>query len=220
MSVLQKIRPIIFGMEDGLVSIWGLVVGVAVGSSSSNAVILAGLAGAVSAALSMAAGEYISSKSKREVQDAHIQVIRKKVKTNKKAVLNRLKKHWTKDEGLTNAEASTMAKIYGKSNERLIHHVFETDGFIESTLEKPTSNAALMFGSFVLAAMFPIGPFFFYPLAQAETFSFVLTGAALFTVGALKTEYTDKPWYKSGLEMLIIGAIAGLGGYIVGNYFA
>jgi len=217
--LLNKIRSIIFGMEDGLVSIWGLVVGVSVGSHSSSTVILAGLAGAVSAALSMAAGEYLSSKSKRELQDACISKIQRQVKRNKKLALKKLKTHYIQD-GFSNKQATMMVKAMARSNKHIIQQLVEAEGHTQTTLENPEQNAGYMFGSFILAALFPIGPFIFLPLVQAQQTSLVLTAVMLFIVGSTKAQATRKSWFASGFEMLIIGSLAGAAGYIVGNFFA
>ncbi|MFQ5620616.1 MAG: VIT1/CCC1 transporter family protein [Candidatus Nanoarchaeia archaeon] len=218
-DIIKKIRSIVFGMEDGLVSIWGLVVGVSVGSNSSQAVILAGIAGAVSAALSMAAGEYLSSKSKREVQVAAINRIRKQVKRNKKAALKRLKNHYI-DEGFTEKQAKTMISAMARSDKKIIQQLVESEGHVKQTLEQPQQNAYYMFFSFIIAALFPIAPFILQPIAQAQQTSLVVTAIALFLVGATKSQATEKSWFKSGAEMLVIGSLAGAAGYLVGNFFA
>ncbi len=217
--VLQQIRSVIFGMEDGLVSMWGLVVGVSVGSQASSAVILAGLAGAVPAALSMAAGEYLSSKSKREVQDVTVTNIEQLVKKHRKAALKRLARHYIK-EGFTQKQVGLLIRLIRRNAKKIVQQLVESEGQIEETLEHPAKNAALMFSSFLLASLFPIVPFMVFELALAQRVSFVLTAAMLFVIGASKTKVTKKQWWKSGFEMLVIGGLAGVSGYLIGNAFS
>lgn len=217
--VLQQIRSVIFGMEDGLVSMWGLVIGVSVGSQSSASVILAGLAGAIPAALSMAAGEYLSSKSKREMQDAAIVTIEQQVKKNKKAALKRLARHYIK-EGFTQKQVGLLIRLIRRNAKKIVQQLIESEGHVEETLEHPAKNAALMFTSFLLASLFPILPFMMFELSLAQQVSFVLTAVMLFVIGASKTKVTKKQWWKSGFEMLLIGGLAGVSGYLIGNAFS
>ncbi len=217
--VLQRIRSVIFGMEDGLVSMWGLVVGVSVGSHSSGAVILAGLAGAVPAALSMAAGEYLSSKAKREVQNAAILRIERLVTNNKKAALKRLERHYKK-EGFSEKQAKAIVKLIKSKKHQIVQQLVEEEGNVETVLENPGSNSLFMFTSFMLASLFPITPFMLFEIPSAQTVSFLLTGMLLFGIGATKTRVTKTNWLRSGLEMLFIGGLAGISGYLIGGFFA
>src|SRR3989338_5326324 len=99
----NAVRSIIFGVEDGIVSTWGLVVCVSAATHDSSLVILAGLAAAIPGALSMAAGDYLGSKSKRELQECCVGDARENIHRRKKSILARLSRRY-RAEGFTERE--------------------------------------------------------------------------------------------------------------------
>ncbi len=215
---LNGIRSCVFGLEDGLVSISGLVLGVSAGTMDANTVILAGIVGAVPAALSMAAGDYLSSKSKRELQEKSVSDTRKLVKQKKQQALDALRRHYA-HEGLHKTEIDLVLRHLSKNEKLLMRRLQEVHGFVQEQFEFPMMNAAVMFSSFIIAAFFIVLPFFVFPMQQAQLVTFVTTIAGLFFVGALKTRWTGKNWLVSGLEMLAVGGGVAVVGYALGTLF-
>jgi vacuolar iron transporter family protein len=216
-SIISKIRSLIFGLEDGIISIWGLVLGVSAGTHNSFIVILAGLAGSISAALSMAAGDYLSSKSKREVQESRISFLKSKIKKNKESVLDNLKNKYL-EEGFTSEEVSPWIGRLNQDDDLLLRKAEEEEGIIPDVFENPLHNALTIFFAFVLGSSLLLIPFFFLELGSAQIVSVIVAVVTLFSVGAVKTRFTKVSWWKSGFEMLIIGLGAAAVGFLIGSF--
>ncbi len=215
-SPILKIRSLIFGIEDGIISIWGLVLGVSVGTHDSFIVILAGLSGAIPAALSMAAGDYLSSKSKREIQESMIDETKKNIAHNKEKVLGNLKRKYI-HEGFSAKEINPWMHGLRRSNKLLLRKYEEECGCLPETFENPISNALTILVAFLVGSLLLLFPFFLLDLKSAQYTSLLIAVVALFVVGALKTKFTSKKWWKSGVEMLVIGLSAALVGFAIGK---
>jgi len=215
-SLLLRMRSLIFGIEDGIISIWGLVLGVSVGSHDSFIVILAGLAGAIPAALSMAAGDYLSSKSQREVQESKIAKIKNNIRKDKQVVLESLRRNYL-HEGFTSKEINPWMLRLSKNNKLLLRKYEEEHGISPENFDNPLKNALTILLAFLVGSLIPLVPFFLLEIKTAQIISLFMAVITLFIVGAVKTKFTEKVWWKSGLEMLSIGLLAGVIGFAIGK---
>ncbi len=217
-GVKDVVRDFVFGMEDGLVSNLGLVLGVYVGGGNAFIIVLAGAASMFTGAFSMSAGSYLSSKSQREVYEEEIKAAKEDLLKNPKKCYLGMKSA-LRGEGLGKEE---IAALFRKSS-RYQHPKFVCNymvqkkvGISKERLEVPFKNAFTMFFSFLLGSSFPLAPFLFLPLLPAAITAAVLTMAVLFGVGWAKSLYTKLSWFKSGMEVVFIGLGAGVIGYLVG----
>jgi len=221
--VKEVIRDFVFGMEDGLVSNLGLVLGVYVGGGDAFTIILAGFASMFTGAFSMSAGSYLSSKSQREVYEHEIETARNDLTKNPRRCYEEMRSSWMK-EGLSKEEIDRLLKKSSryKHPEFVCNYMVQKRvGISKEKLEVPLKNAVAMFFSFLLGSAFPIFPFLISKLNHLQLFpaaviSSTLTIAALFGVGWAKTTFTKLNWVKSGIEVVLIGLAAGIIGYIVG----
>ena len=210
-------REFVFGMEDGLVSNLGLVLGVYVGGAGSSVIVLAGLASMFAGAFSMSAGSYLSSKSQREVYEHEIHTAKKELKRNPKKHLREMKKI-LKKEKFDDDEVNAMLYHFQHHS----HHTFVTNyiqkkvGLFEERFDHPGRSAFTMFFSFLIGSLFPVMPFVFLSNSHAAVLAMILTIVALLSVGLAKAHYTHRNWCKSGLEIVIVGIGAGIIGYVVG----
>ena len=222
-NLKEVIRDFVFGMEDGLVSNLGLVLGVYVGGGDAFTIILAGFASMFTGAFSMSAGSYLSSKSQREVYEHEIETTMKELEKNPQKCYRDMKSLLIK-EGLGKKEIDLLFKKSSKYQ----HSKFVCDymvqkkvGISKEKMEVPLKNAIAMFFSFLVGSAFPIIPFLISKLNSlqlwpAAVISSALTIAALFGVGLAKASHTKLNWFKSGIEVVFIGLAAGLIGYFVG----
>lgn len=216
-GLLKAIRELVFGAEDGLVSILGLVTGVAAGTTDSKMVLLAGVVGAVSGAISMAAGDYLGVKS-------HIEVIQRRISEEAESI-RRYPEHeraelvdYYRERGLTPSEVHTIVPAVMRNQAFLMEEMAAHElGISPGELEAPASKAFWMFIAYIIAAVFPVLPYAFFFHYLAMRVSIAGTMIALFGVGAAKTVYTRRSWLKSGIEMLAIAMAAGLLGYLAGR---
>ena len=211
------VRDFVFGMEDGLVSNLGLVLGVWQGGGGQFAIVLAGLASMFAGAFSMSAGSYLSAKSQREVYEQEIRATKKFLKSNPQQCLLEMQ-GILKAEGFSAPEVKMMCRHFVQHDQSTFtkNYIQKKLGLSEARFEFPLKNAAMMFFSFLAGSLFPILPFVLTSESTAAILAPVVTIAALFLVGWAKTVYTKRSWLKSGIEIVLVGVGAGIIGYIVG----
>lgn len=215
----EMVRDFVFGMEDGLVSNLGLVLGVYVGGGSSFAIVLAGLASMFAGAFSMSAGSYLSAKSQKEVYENEIKDTQEFLEKNPKKCYLEMKRSLM-SEGLGESEIDALFKKSTKYKhpEFVCNYMVQKKvGISKEKLDVPLRNAFTMFLSFLLGSSFPIAPFILISYKMnAAIVAAILTMIVLFFVGWSKTYFTRRNWLKSGMEVVIVGLGAGVIGYIVG----
>jgi VIT1/CCC1 family predicted Fe2+/Mn2+ transporter len=210
------LRPAVFGAMDGLVSNFALIAGMDGGTSSgSKFIVLAGLAGLAAGAFSMAAGEYTSVASQRELAHAEIEVERKEIKKHPVDEEIELAETY-RAKGLDPDLASKVAKqFHADPDQALEEHVREELGIDPDDLPNPVVAAASSFVCFGVGAFIPLAPY----LLGAGTVvpSLILALTALFVCGAVVSRVTSRSWWYSGLRQLLLGAAAAALTYFVGT---
>jgi predicted membrane protein (TIGR00267 family) len=210
----------IYGMNDGIGSVFGVVAGVA-GATNASAtfVIVSGIAGVIANALSMGAGAYLATKSEREVYEAEIARERKEMETNPEQEREEMQLFYEL-KGFTSEEARQLAARMAEQPEQMLKTlVSEELGLSAETFPNPWREG-LSAGTFTaLGAVIPIIPFFFAEGMPAVVASFAISTLAYFVVGAAKVLVTGRNWFRSGLEMLLIGLGVGVLTYFIGTLF-
>lgn len=217
-SLLGDVREAIFGAQDGLVSTLAVVSAVSGAYHDRFPILIAGIAAALAGIFSMAAGEYLSSKSQREIGVAQILEERERVVRDPRLVQVELA-HILAEEGLPPDEASHIAEVIGRHREVLLNlKVLKQFGVaVEEAGGSALQGSMVMGAAFALGALAPILPYVLLPLGVATYVSVIATGAVLFGIGVVKTRWTHGNWLWSGLEILAIGALAGIVGYLFGT---
>lgn len=219
-SFLGEIREVVFGAQDGLVSTLAVVATVAGASTDNTAVLVAGIAAAIAGIFSMAIGEYISSKSQAEIFEWHIADERDEVETRPLEAEAEVA-YTFMEEGMPEEQAYAVAKQLGKHPESLLRTMVSKELGLthdeDDTAGSPLRGAAFMGGSFAVGAAFPILPFLFAEGLPALAAATLLTGLVLFVLGAIKSRWTHRSWLWSGLEIVVLAAVAGVAGYLFGT---
>ena len=217
-AFLGDIREAIFGAQDGLVSTVAVASTVAGATGDRFAVLVAGIASALAGVFSMAAGEYLSSKSQREIFEAQIAGEREEVETRPGEALAEVAYMFEAD-GLPPDEAAQVAGIVGQHPDVLLRTMVEKELalHVEEHAGSPMQGALVMGTSFGLGAIVPILPYLVLPVETAIWVSVIAAGAVLFGIGVAKSRWTRRSAVQSGLEILVIGAAAGVIGYFFGN---
>jgi VIT1/CCC1 family predicted Fe2+/Mn2+ transporter len=210
-------RAAVFGVNDGLVSNFSLVLGVAGAGSSSQVILLAGLAGLLAGALSMAAGEYVSVRSQRELLDAAAREL-------DPATLRALRDHEAGELALVfRAKGLPAEEAEQRAAALLADHNAEPWGAQAEAGQEVVGSAATAawssFAAFACGAAIPILPFVVTAGATAITVAAVLVGVALFATGAAAGVLTGGPLLRRGLRQLAIGAGAAIVTYGLGRIF-
>lgn len=215
----RNIREYIFGIEDGLVSTFGIITGVATASLSGYFVILAGLANMFAGGISMMAGTYLSTKSQREFYENELKREREEIKTMPKIEREEVKEIYYK-KGFRGKKLNHIIKLITSNKDIWLKvMIVEELGLIQHRFLNPLRSSGVMGLSFGVGSLFPLVPYFFVDVELAFPISIFLTVSGLFLFGAAKTIYTDKRWIKAGIEMVIVGMLAGIVGYLIGILF-
>ncbi|MBN2150171.1 MAG: VIT1/CCC1 transporter family protein [Candidatus Lokiarchaeota archaeon] len=213
------IREIVFGMNDGIVSIFALLAGIAGARVGPQQILITLLAATIAGALSMAAGEYLSSKSARNYIESEIHKERLEVKLCPDIEREEIRHIYTK-KGFSGEVLDQIVATITKDPELWVKEmVIEELGTAEIEQESELKGVIIIFVSFMGGAMFPTLPYMVLQFLGGETLFWVATFVTffgLFLVGALKKVVTGQNWIKSGLEMLIAGTLAFLASYGIG----
>ncbi|HEU5350430.1 MAG TPA: VIT1/CCC1 transporter family protein [Terracidiphilus sp.] len=207
----------IYGVNDGLGAIFGIVSGVS-GATAGNSkyVLLAGLSGMIASALSMGSGAYLAAKSEREIYEAELAREREAIALNG-AEARELLSLYYQVKGLPEEDADHVVDHIAEDPEQMLRALSsERLGSSEQSLAKPIVSASSGALSTAVGAIIPIIPFFFMSGVPAIVAAAIVSLAAHFAVGAAKSLITVRSWWASGLEMTIVGAVEGAVTYGIG----
>ncbi len=202
-------RPAVFGAMDGLVSNFALMVGVAggsqaVGIGNTTAIVLAGFAGLLAGAFSMAAGEYTSVASQAELAMAEIEIEKNELRQNPEAEIKELAEVWIK-RGVSETVAMQFSKELSNNFEAFADaHTSEEFGVTAGDLPSAKLAAISSFIAFAAGATVPLVPFL---LGSTKiVYSMIISLIGLFGAGALVSLVTTRTWWYSGTRQLLIGS--------------
>ena len=210
-------RAAVFGLSDGLVSNVSLVLGVA-GASPGNAFIrLAGLAGLLGGAFSMAAGEYVSMRAQRELLQRELDIERRELSRRPHAEHRELVVIYQR-RGLDHAMASELAdKMMATPELALETHAREELGISTTSLGSPWQAATSSFVSFAIGAVVPLLPFLFMRTGSATLVAIISAAVAALAIGAALSYFTGRSWSWAAARQLLVCAIAGGATYGIGR---
>ncbi len=216
----QYVRDVILGVNDGLVSTFLLVSAVVGGGLTATQVLLTGTSGALAGMISMAIGEYLATKSQEEVLEAEMILEREHLRDHRDHEREQLAE-MLGDMGLEGDDLDTVVRIIDSNEEAMFGMQAALEfGVVDSERRNPIAAGLASGALFLGGAIPPIVPFVFMDdTGQALIASAVLSGIALFTVGAVKTLATKKNAVLSGLENLALGLVGGVLAYLVGSAF-
>ena len=210
------VRDVIFGANDGLVSILALVTGVYGAITESHPILIAGIAGAVAGAVSMGAGSYLSAKSEKEVTEKESDRKGIKRRGNPEEEKEKLVRFY-QARGFNKRDAEAVADRVAQQMESRESYTLGEELGLTSEESWPPTKAALFTGlSFAVVSLIPILPFTFMGVNPAVITAAIASIACLFIVGASKAIFSRKSWVQSGIEMMAIGALASVVTYAIG----
>jgi predicted membrane protein (TIGR00267 family) len=210
----------IYGVNDGLGAVFGIVSGVAGATNNQqHYVLISGLAGMLASSLSMGAGAYLAVKSEREVYEAEIAREKEEVEENPEEEIEEMSLFYQL-QGFNPDEAQKMAERLAEQPEQMVQAMAQSElGLSQQHFGKPWTSAFSAAVSTAIGAFIPIIPFFFMSGIAAVVWAFVISILAHFAVGALKSLITMRSWWASGLEMTIVGVIEAAVTYGLGLAF-
>src|SRR5205085_5392248 len=196
----------IYGANDGLAAVFGIVTGVSGATGASNFVLTAGLAGALASALSMATGAFLAERSVAEVSHANVEQERREIEENPDEEREEVALYYQL-KGLSEQEANELADKLSRSRESLLQVLVSEELGGAQGGENPVEAALAAGLSTGLGAMEPVLPFFWLHGTPAVIWAAVVSLVAHFLVGAAKSLVTLRKWWSAGLEMTLAGVI-------------
>ncbi len=210
------LRAAVFGINDGLVSNFSLVMGFAGAEAKPEYILLAGCAGLLAGSFSMAAGEYVSVRAQRELFEQQIAMEQQELEMSPKEEEEELALIY-QAKGIAEADARMMARRIVENPRTAIDTLAREElGLDPSQLGSPWVAAGSSFVAFILGAIVPVIPYILTRGGKAFLTSAILSCLALFGVGALLSIFSARGAMFSGARMLAIGLCASAITYVVG----
>ncbi len=211
------VRAAVFGVSDGLVTNISLILGVAGAQAGAGYVRLAGLAGLMAGAFSMAAGEYVSMSAQRELLQRELEIERRALHQDPEAELEELTDVYER-RGLSTEAASYLAQTMMRTPELALEtHAREEIGIDPSAIASPYPAAVSSFLSFGVGALIPLLPWLFLRGGGAVMASIILTVVASLVIGALVGQATGRSVWRSAVRQLVVSMLAAVVTYLVGR---
>jgi vacuolar iron transporter family protein len=211
------LRPVVFGGNDGLVSNLALVMGVAGAAPAPGIIVLAGVAGLLAGAFSMAVGEYISVQSQRELLEYQVDFQRRQLQETPDQEYDILVDIYV-GRGLSREEAGQLAdRMFADPQRALETLVREEVGLDPRAIGSPVSAAIGSFIAFTLGALVPVVPYLIGSGPVAFWASLLASLAALFLLGLGVSQFTHRHPIRSGARQLLLGLVAAVVTYGVGS---
>ncbi len=209
------VSGVIYGANDGLASVFGLVAGVSGATGGSKVVLTAGVAGAIAAALSMATGAFLASRSEQEIAHANVARERQEIEEHPEEEKEELSLFYQL-KGVEPELADQMAEQMARSPDAMLQALAQEE-FGGMGAEDEAAGAAIAAGvSTGIGALLPVIPFFFTTGTSAIVLAAIISLAGHFAVGAAKSLITLRSWWSAGLEMTAAGVIVGGATFLVG----
>jgi len=199
------LRAVVFGVNDGLVSNFSLVMGVAGGTSNNSVVLLAGIAGLVAGAFSMASGEWISIRSQRELYENELRIEQEELRAFPEEERDELEMIY-RAKGISADDARALVDTLMERKDVALDTLAREElGLDPQALGSPWVAAGSSFVAFAAGASLPVIPFLFGSGTAATVVAAVLSIVALFAVGAATSIFTGRHAGRAGLRMALIG---------------
>ncbi|PYK40141.1 MAG: ferritin [Verrucomicrobia bacterium] len=210
----------IYGVNDGLGAVFGIVSGVAGATNNQqHYILISGLAGMIASSLSMGAGAYLAVKSEAEVYEAEIAREKAEVEENPEEEIEEMSLFYQL-QGFGPEESQKMAERLAEQPDQMVQAMAQSElGLSEHSFPNPWKSSASAAISTAIGAFIPIIPFFFMSGIRAVIAAFAISIFAHFLVGAVKSLITLRSWWASGLEMTIVGVIEAAVTYGLGLAF-
>lgn len=213
--LLESLREIVFGLEDGIVSTLGAVTGIAVGTGDPFIVILSGVVVIFVESLSMGAGTYLSSKSEHEFEERILAEERHEIETEPERERAELVEFYT-ERGFTPEEVEIIVNRITQNPKLWLEEMaFKELGIVPDVERHPVRDGLIMSFSYIIGGFVPVISYFFISVQAGILTSIALSVVVLFIVGYIKGTIVHVNRIKSGVEMMIVSLSAAGVGYVV-----
>jgi vacuolar iron transporter family protein len=210
------IRDWVYGGIDGAITTFAIVAGVVGANLSTGVILILGLANLFADGLSMAASNYSGTKTEvddqnriREIERRHIKLVPEGERAEIREILRK--------KGLKGQSLEQAVEAITSDEELWIQTMLVEEYGLSPNPPSPIKAALSTFFAFIVCGSVPLLPFLF-PVPQAFVVSTVLTAGVFFLIGSAKSRWSLAPWWRSGLETLVIGLVAASVAYLIGYW--
>ncbi|NMP23459.1 VIT1/CCC1 transporter family protein [Sulfobacillus harzensis] len=216
----DALREIVFGVNDGLISITGLVVGVASSQMTAHQVLLAGLAATTAAVVAMGLGAYLSTAAQNQYLLAERNREYQAIQSNPQEKQQQVAWHY-QQQGMAPDLASQVTRYTVSDRQRWVAFLVQQEiGVSLDHLESPWTSAVLMAVAVLVGSLAPVIPFLLSTrVSSALPWSIGLAMVTAFALGAVKSRVTDGTPWRGGVQFVIVAAIAVAVGIVAGHLF-
>jgi vacuolar iron transporter family protein len=208
----------IYGANDGLAAVFGIVAGVSGATGGSHFVLTAGLAGAIASALSMGVGAWLATRSQNEIAQASVEQERRELEEHPHEEAEELSLFYQL-KGLSRQDADELIAKLAHNRDLMLETLVREELGEVKWGGNPWSASLAGFLSTAAGALIPVLPFFWVQGTQAVIWAAGVSLAAHFLIGAAKSLVTLRSWWSSGTEMTIAGVLVGGATYVLGLIF-
>lgn len=218
-AAMTRIREVIFGMQDGLLTTATLGAAVAGATDESRTVVIAGLAGALGGMLSMSAGSFLGSRAEQQVQETELAREAREIERKPEEEMAELIAIYRR-EGLTHQEATALAERIASDRRLWLRTLAEKElGISPEMITEPVKDAVAMGVSYIVGGMLPLIPYFFLSSTTAVITSIAIALTSLLGMGIAKARILRRNPLLSALEITAIGSVVATIGYFLGVIF-
>jgi VIT1/CCC1 family predicted Fe2+/Mn2+ transporter len=212
------LREAVFGINDGLVSMLGIVAGVTASGLGHLHVVMAALVAAIAATVSMALGSYLSTRSQNDFFASEVERERRELEEMPEHEMAEIDEIYS-GYGFAPDEVAIFKRRFAQNHELWLEFMLRDElGIMREQSEHPVRNAAIMAAAVLLGSLPPVLPYLLLRSTHgALELAFVLSGAAAFALGVLKSRLAKGTWWGSGLMFLAVAAVAATVGIGVGD---
>ncbi len=214
-KVGSEMRDIILGGQDGLVNVLGVVLAIAAATIDTKTIIIAGLAATFAESISMAAVAYTSTKAERDYYNRQMETEKKEISDIPDIERKEIRDIYFA-KGFRGRQLANIVKKITSSKKLWLETMMSEELGLSKDHKKPGKSAVVVGLSAFAGSLFPLLPFFFLSPIAGIIPALVLSVIVLFGLGAAKAKVTVGNWFKSGIEIAVIGLAAALIGYGLG----
>ncbi len=219
-SAGKYLSDVIFAANDGIVTTFAIVAGVAGAGLAPTVVIILGVANLLADGASMGFGNYLGKKSEK----GFIRQLKKKeaweIEKIPKQEIKELRDIFS-EKGFSGDNLDSVVDVITSNKKVWIDTMLKDEwGVIDNKNDSPAKHGLMTFVSFIIAGALPLVPYFIFKGANLFQLSIITTGITLYVVGALRYKLADSKWWMAGFEMLFIGGIAAVVAFFVGDLLA
>jgi VIT1/CCC1 family predicted Fe2+/Mn2+ transporter len=214
-NIGSKFRDFILGWQDGLVNVLGIILGVAAASVSTKIILISGFAATFAESISMAAVAYTSMIASGEFYNSVKMREKKEIKEVPEKERDEIREIYLK-KGFRGKMLDSIVDKISSNKEMWLEIMMKEELGLSPEKMTPTQEAIIVGLSAVVGSLIPLMPFMAFPVKEAIWYSLAISSVVLFSIGLVKSKLSAGKLLKSGAEMVVIGMLAAISGYLIG----